>query len=304
MDKIFEFLRRFFAGHCVKAGETGLFHKKAQRRMKLHKLGSIIFFRLFAISILIPVLSFSQNNFRTAPNDAFQSGEYLKYRVYYDSWLTSWITAGYGTMSVEETKERFLGREAYHIVVTGKSTRFFNLFMKVNDRFESYFDKKALLPWKFIRRTREGSYVKDDDVVFDYDEMAVTSRQMTRPIPEGLQDMVSAFYYMRTFNFDTATTGDEYHIQFYLDDSIYHSRIEFIGREMVETHLGVFPCLKFKPQVATGEVFTEQYPMVLWVSDDRNKIPVLGKSAVYVGSITIELVEYSGLIHPLTPLRE
>jgi hypothetical protein len=173
------------------------------------------------------------------------------------------------------------------------------MFMKVDDRFESYIDKEAFLPWKFIRRTHEGSYVKHDDVFFDYEKMTATSRQMARSIPEDLQDMVSAFYYMRTFDYDTAEAGDEYHIKFYLDDSLYNSRIVFLGREVVKTDAGVFPCLKFMPQVALGEVFTESYPMTLWVSDDRNKIPILGKSGVYVGSITLELVEYSGLRYPL-----
>jgi hypothetical protein len=237
-------------------------------------------------------------------NDAFKSGEFLKYRVYYDSWMTSWLTAGYGTMTVGETDRKFQEREVYHVEVIGKSTKFFNLFMKVDDRFESYLDKEALLPWMFIRRTREGSYVKDDDVVFDYGKMTAASRQMERSIPPGLQDMVSAFYYMRTCDFDTAVAGDEYHVQFYLDDSLYHSRIVFLGRENVETGMGIFPCMKFKPQVAMGEVFTEQYPMVLWVSDDRNKIPVLGRSGVYIGSVTIELIEYSGLLYPLEPLTD
>jgi len=253
---------------------------------------------------LLPLILTAQNQLREVKNVAFQSGEHLKYRVYYDSWLTSWLTAGYGTMTVDDTRKKFNGRDVYHIEVTGRSTKFFNLFMKVNDKFESYIDKETLLPWQFIRRTREGSYVKNDDVHFDYDSMTVTSRQMSRPIPEGLQDMVSAFYYMRTIDFDTAEAGQEYHSHFYLDDSIYHSRIIFLGRENVETELGVFPCLKFKPQVAIGEVFTEQYPMVLWITDDRNKIPVLGKSGVYVGSVSIELIEYSGLANPLTPLSD
>ncbi len=258
---------------------------------------------------ILPLLLFLALNLfgqtdRIVENDAFQPGEFLKYRVYYDSWLTSWLTAGYGTMTVGESNQLFDGRKAYYIEVNGQSTRFFNIFMKVDDKFVSYLDEQSLLPRKFIRRTREGSYVKDDDVLFNYDSMTVTSRQMTRAIPLGLEDMISAFYYMRTFDFDTAEEGDEYHIQFYLDDSIYNSRIVFLGREKVETELGVFPCLKFKPQVAIGEVFTDQYPMTLWVTDDRNKIPVLGRSGVYVGSVSIELIEYSGLRYPLIPLAE
>lgn len=256
------------------------------------------------IALLLSSLASTSQSLRSVPNDAFQTGEYLKYRVYYDSWFTSWITAGYGTMTVNQTPEKFNDRAAYHIEIIGQSTKFFNMIMKVDDRFESYIDTKSLLPRKFVRRTREGNYVKDDDVFFDYKKMTATSRQKVQPIPEGLQDMVSAFYYMRTIDFDTAVAGDEYQIKFYLDDTVYNSKIIFLGRENVEIKLGVFPCLKFKPQVAKGEVFTDPYPMMLWVTDDRNKIPILGKSAVYVGSVTMELVEHSGLRHPLKPLAD
>jgi len=252
--------------------------------------------------IFFPHLLAAQPEMRSVQNGAFEPGESLKYRVYYDSWMTSWITAGYGTMTVKDTV--FNGRDCYGIEVTGKSAGLFNLFFKVEDRFLSYIDREAFLPWYFVRRTHEGSYTRYDDVYFNHGNLTAKSRRMERNIPSELQDMVSAFYYMRTFDFDTAMEGDEYHIDFFLDDSIYHSRILFLGRENVETELGVFPCIKFKPSVATGEVFTEQYPMVLWVTDDRNKIPIVGKSGVYIGSVTIELVEFKGLKYPLVPLPE
>ncbi len=38
--------------------------------------------------------------------------------------------------------------------------------------------------------------------------------------------------------------------------------------------------------------------MELWVSDDQNKIPVLMRSAVFIGSVKIELIEYRGLRYP------
>lgn len=64
---------------------------------------------------------------------------------------------------------------------------------------------------------------------------------------------------------------------------------------MVETELGIFRCLTFKPMVATGDVFSNPYPMTLWITDDRNKIPVLAKSAVIVGSVKMELIRYWNL---------
>jgi hypothetical protein len=54
--------------------------------------------------------------------------------------------------------------------------------------------------------------------------------------------------------------------------------------------------------VATGNVFSQPYPMDIWITDDKNRIPVLARSAVIVGSVKMELVKYQGLANPLTAL--
>lgn len=254
----------------------------------------LIFFILFSTSAHA-----QETEFRTVENDVFGHGEFLRYRVFYDSWLTTWITAGIGEMKVDEEPVIVSGRETWHVTVTGQSVGLFTLFFKVRDKFETFIDKQGMMPLKFIRRTHEGKYRIDDDVIFDQSRHTTVSRREKDTVPPYVQDIISSFYYLRTFDFDTAEVNDEYYLDFYLDDSVYNSRIVFLGREWVETSLGKFYCLKFKPQVAKGEVFQEPYPMMLWVSDDKNKIPVLGKSAVYVGSVSLELIDYSGLKYPL-----
>ena len=37
--------------------------------------------------------------------------------------------------------------------------------------------------------------------------------------------------------------------------------------------------------------------MTLWITDDRNKVPVLGKSMVIVGSVKLELVKIEGQLY-------
>jgi hypothetical protein len=156
-----------------------------------------------------------------------------------------------------------------------------------------------MMPLKFIRVTREGGYKKDEVVSFDHDAKKAKSTRKVKEITPYVQDIVSAFYFMRTWDFDTAEVNDKYYMDFFLDDSLYHSEIIFLGREMVHTDFGDINCMKFKPRVATGEVFQDPYPMELLVTDDRNKIPVLMKSAVFIGSVKIELVEYRGLRYKL-----
>lgn len=249
--------------------------------------------------LFLPLCLFSQTGYRNVKNTTFQPGEHLKYRVFYDSWMTTWMTAGFGTTEVSGQLVDLNGKKTYHLEVNGYSAGIFNLFFKVRDRFESYVDKETLLPYKFIRYTREGNYKKDDVVEFNRVEKKAYSTRKVKNITPYVHDIVSAFYYMRNWDFDTAEVNDKYYMDFYLDDSLYHSEIVFLGREIVKTDFGKINCMKFKPRVATGEVFADPYPMELYVTDDKNKIPVLMKSAVFIGSVKIELIEYRGLLYPL-----
>jgi hypothetical protein len=245
-----------------------------------------------------------QGSLRIIDQDAFGPGEYLEYRVYYDSWLTYWMTAGKGTMEIMEQTETIKGRETYKIDVRGFSVGVFTLFYKVRDLFTTFLDKEAIVPLKFIRRTREGKFRLNDDVTFNHREGYAQSTKERTSIPPNVQDIVSAFYYMRTIDFDTAQAGDEYFVKFFLDDSVYHSKIIFLGRREIKTDFGKLLCIGFKPQVAQGDLFKEPYPMELWVSDDKNKIPIVARSGVYIGSITIELTDFRGLKHPLGYKKE
>jgi len=252
----------------------------------------------FLLFLLFPISMYGQPDFRSVENTTFQRGEYLKYRVFYDSWVTYWMTAGFGTTEISPDPVEINGRKAYHITVEGKSANIFNVFFKVRDKFESYVDEEALMPHKFTRYTREGGYKKDDTVYFDHKEGKAVSMRKVKTITPYVQDIVSAFYYVRSWNFDTAEVNDKYYLDFFLDDSLYHGEIIFQGREWIKTDFGKLYCMKFKPRVAIGEVFADPYPMEMWVTDDKNKIPVLMKSAVFIGSVKIELIEYSGLRWP------
>jgi len=246
----------------------------------------------------------AQENWRQVENEAFQVGERLQYRFYYDAWLTGKVTAGFGQLEVRETEQEFYGRKVLHIDTEGNSKGLFNLFFKVRDEFDSYIDIESLVPHHFIRRTREGGYRKNDEYHFHHKEQYVITRSDSVSIPEYTQDIISAVYYARTINSDTLEIGDIIPVDFFLDDSVYTSAIIYEGKEIVNIQLGKFKCLKLKPGMITGEVFSDKYPMTLWVTDDKNHIPILAKSAVIVGNVKAELMEYEGLANELTSLIE
>jgi hypothetical protein len=254
--------------------------------------------KYLSVIFLLSLLSgpaFSQDEFRKVDNEAFQTGEKLTFRFYYDAWLTGKVTAGIGVIKVKESGRTFNDREAYLIEADGKSKGMFNWFYKVHDRFESYVDKDFIAPHYFVRRTREGGYTKDDEYTFDQTNHTVTTRTVKMAIPPYTQDFLSAIYYARTLNGDTLQIGDIIPISFFLDDSVYVSSIVFEGRDTIEVELGTFRCLRFRPGLITGEVFSDKYPMTLWITDDKNHLPVLAKSKIIVGNLKAELMEYEGL---------
>lgn len=230
---------------------------------------------------------------------AFQKGEKLHYRVFYDGPLFVRVHAGKAILELSNNSDILQDRKTFHAVGVGFSNSTFDMFFKVRDRFESWFDEETLKPYRFIRRTNEGGYVVNDDVDFDYKAGIAKSRKKQVKIKDNTQDLVSAYYFARNLDISHLKMDDVFPLDFYLDDSVYTSAIVYKGIEIVETRIGKFRCMKFLPMVITGEVFDNPYPMSLYISDDKNRIPVLIKSEIVVGSVKAELTEYEKLKYPL-----
>ncbi len=266
----------------------------------MKKIIVLVFF-VFASSLAIAQL-------REVKNEAFQRGELLTYKAYYDAMLTGQVIAGGCTFEVKNENKLINDRSTYHFSVIGKTKGAFNLFFKVVDRYESYVDELALVPWLFIRRVDEGGYIINQDVTFNQNKKVAyfkdlkNGRTATITTPANIQDIVSAIYYCRSIDFSTYDMNQDFSVKFILDDTIFSTKVLFLGKETISTSVGKVRCIKIKPQVLTGTVFKDPYPLVLWVSDDKNKIPIKAESQILVGKVKLELIGYSGLKNSFSSL--
>lgn len=228
-------------------------------------------------------------------HNAFNTGEKLTYRVRY-----GFFDAGEATIEVRPTNKTFNGRKVHHIVGVGKTISAFNWFYKVHDVYESYVDTRGVFPWQFERDVSEGGYEFQQLYRFHQDKKAVeTHKDQTFATPHGVQDMISALYYARTFDFSNAYTGQIFTVKSFVDEEVFDLQVQFLGRETIRTKLGKFRCLKFVPHVQEGRVFKADESVIIWVSDDANKIPIMAKADIFVGSIKMELTDYEGISNPL-----
>jgi uncharacterized protein DUF3108 len=253
-----------------------------------------IFIAVFTFSIFHLNLSAQDSTLRKLNNSAFARSEVLEYRVHY-----GFIDAGEARLEIAPEIKMFANRSVYHIVGTGKTKGAFDWFFKVRDRYESYIDSASIIPWYFVRRVDEGGYKISQNVTFNHYKNIAISEKATINIPRETQDIISAYYYARTLNFDTAKVNDIFSFNAYLDDEVIKMSIKYLGREKVKTNLGTFNCIKFRPVLLVGRVFKEEEDMTIWVTDDKNKIVVRAQASILVGSVKMDLKNYSGLANPL-----
>lgn len=234
----------------------------------------------------------------TENTSAFKIGEWLKFRIHY-----GFLNASYATLQVKS--HNLDGVPVYHVVGNGKTTGFASIFFKVDDTYESFFDKKDGRPYKFIRKINEGGYTKDIEVNFDHEkDIAVLNdkkkdKKFNFTIQEGIQDLVSAFYFLRNnYKVEDLVEGESIELNLlYDDDGVFKFKLKYLGKEVLRTKYGKVECLKFRPYVQSGRVFKEQESLSLWVSNDNNRIPIRIQADIRVGSIKADLDGYNGLKH-------
>ncbi|MEO5788499.1 DUF3108 domain-containing protein [Gelidibacter sp.] len=245
------------------------------------------------IALFFVVLSVSAQN-----KHAFQEGEWFKFKMSYSGFLKA------GNATLEVKSHKLNGKEVFHVVGKGWTTGAIKWFFKVKDRYESYFDKSTGMPYKFIRQIDEGGHTKDIEIEFDHanSKALVNNKKLktkeTYTIAENVQDMVSAFYYLRNnYKTETIKEGDEVSLNMFFDEENFNFKLKFLGREDLKTEFGVIKTLKFRPYVMAGRVFKEQESLTLWVSADDNKIPLRIQADLRVGSLRADLEAFKGLRH-------
>jgi hypothetical protein len=233
--------------------------------------------------------SFSQE--KTA---AFKGGEWLRYKMSYSGFLR----AGTAILEVEETVLN--GNKVFYTKGSGWTSGLIKWFFKVEDVYESYFDKDTIKPYVFKRKIDEGGYKKHRITNFDYNANKAYVqdflKQKDTTIPfSNVQDILSSFYYLRNQDVKGLKRGDEIAVDMFMDSQVYPFKLRFLGKEVLNTKFGKIKTLVFRPLVQSGRIFKAQESVTIWITNDYNKIPIKMKADLSVGSLRAELEAYKGL---------
>ena len=248
--------------------------------------------------VIIVALLFLTVSFDSQRGSAFQAGEWFKFRIHYGL-----INAGYATLEVKDAVRN--NKKVFHAIGKGYTTGMSRFFFKVDDTYESYFDKVTGQPYQFVRKIDEGGYKKNQEGFFNQGTNKVLIKdyknktEKTYSVTENVQDIISTFYFLRNHpNVDKLKVGESIAVDMFFDDETTKFKLKYLGKEDIKTKFGVTSTLMFRPLVQSGRVFKEEESLTVWISDDENKIPIRIKASLAVGSIKADLESFKGLKNP------
>ena len=260
-------------------------------------------------SLLLPVILLalaSQASAGQSPDVAslYREGERLAYDV---TWLG--IKAGEATLEAQGVVS-LNGHQTYHLVTTAQSTPLISKIYRVDDRTESFLQTDPLRALRFDKNLREGRYRHSSQTVFDHEKGIATFRYLdfspvlkgiTRleeaerygkyvsqefPLSPGALDELSVLYYVRTLPLVANTTVTA---RVFASKKNWELEVKVLGRETLETVLGRRETLKVEPLLKFEGIFQRKGRMIVWLTDDAERIPVQMKSEIIIGSFVTTL---------------
>ena len=241
----------------------------------------------------------------------YHAGEQLEYRVSYRAKL--FPNTEVATATVETSLDTLDGRTVYKVFGRGRMMPSYRWFYDIDDRYTIWVDTATLRTQQFLSEIHEGSYEKTSRFRYDWQRMRADNSWFRRDkvvkyhtielTPESM-DAISLFFNMRAIDASQFRSGDKNaggELQMMLEDTVRVLKYRFIGRETKRIgRLGKFRTLKFACQIGTQDAFsfTDGSEFFIWISDDRNKVPLWLESPIRIGSVCAYLISYKKLKYP------
>ena len=109
-------------------------------------------------------------------------------------------------------------------------------------------------------------------------------------------DLASVLYYVRNLDYSTAKVGSVNNLTVLVDNKLLKISAKYRGKVSVKVgKYGKKICYKVGVYLSDESIMKNSAANNVFFTADKNKVPVLVKAEIPVGSIQIRLVEMKGL---------
>jgi len=190
-------------------------------------------------------------------------------------------------------------REGSQIKIFSKvrSAEFISLFYEVNDVVESILEPiDGLYPGRprhYRIKIKEGRHRRDKEVVFNAktalyrDNIKKETKEF--PIPDEVFDPLSAFFSVR---FSHLEEGRSVFITVFDSKKVWDVEVQVLKKETVELKKGPVNTILIKPLMQSEGIFYRKGEILIWLTDDERRLPVMLKTKVLIGSVVAEIEDF------------
>jgi len=217
-----------------------------------------------------------------------ESYRFASQTLHYDAEWRLW-KAGTAILKIEPTGE------LQHVTGTAEASGAVAVLYRVEDRLESYFDRRTLCSQRILKHSEEGLHKRETFITFDaahgksvLDERnlrnAETKHQETES-PACVTDVLSGIYYVGAQRLESGAVhlfplndgGKTVDVTAYVE-----------GREDVKTDAGTFHTVRVAVYSDAGPL-KGHGKLWIWYTDDAAHLPVQMRSRLFWGTMTLRL---------------
>jgi len=230
----------------------------------------------------------------SASRTLFPAGEILNFRI---AW--GFIEAGEAQMVAARMADGSRQLRAY-----AWNNGLFESLYRVSDTIVSTLDPQQFQPLHFSKILNEGGWHSRSLIEFDQKrgranlaDTVLDGKGLPKPgrstdttvALDGLSfDILSAFYYFRTLPLQV---GKSHELLAVSGKKKYRLKVLVHRKERIDLDSGSYDCIVIEPILADDELFKAKGKLTIWLTDDQQRIPVLVKAKIALGSIRVELKE-------------
>jgi hypothetical protein len=225
-------------------------------------------------------------------------GETLDYEI---SWK------GLGFVSISAGNARMLARKTQNeneleIMSRAWHNSSFKV-LTVDDTVRTTATADSLLPKVFNQKIHEGDYKRNARTIYNFEtnEAAIKDTAFSKSklkhaidtviaLNGGERCILTAFYLTRTLDLKP---GDTISFNAISGKKNYKLKVICHRRETIETALGKKQSLVIEPIIQGDGLFKAKGRLLIWLTDDKERLPVLMKAEIAIGAIQAALTGFA-----------
>lgn len=217
----------------------------------------------------------------------FSGAEEMHFNI---SW-TGGIKIGDLFLSLEET-----GENTFAIQAKVTDYGVFRFFYPVDDIFTTQVHGPDKLPYRYDVLQREGrGRVTRRLTQYGQEELVVTYRKNDLPeevfhVSGPVHNEFSSFYSTRLMILEP---GHPFIVPTFADKKRHEVKVVVSGKEDIDSPYGRIRTVVVEPQMKFKGLYDKDGDTLIWLSDDRCRVPVRIRSKILIGSLTADLVSYT-----------